>query len=172
VRLNQSRIEELYRNHVIGARRLAFLLTGDHADAEDLVQDAFVRVAVRLGDLRDPAKFPTYLNRTLVTMAASRFRRRKREQNALKRSSASAAIKFEAITESNDLVWQSLLSLPPRQRAALVLRFYLDLTEEQTADALGCPRGTVKSLWSRGLKAMRQSLDGGDIDEVTASAGS
>lgn len=154
----------------MGARRLAYLLTGNHAEAEDLVQDAFVRVAVRLADLRDPSRFPSYLNRTLVTMAASRHRRRKTEKVALQRS-VSLERQAYASADSDGHLWLTLQTLPARQRAAIVLRFYQDLTEDQISEAMNCPRGTVKSLIFRGLRSMRTSL-GSDTDEITAASGS
>jgi RNA polymerase sigma-70 factor (sigma-E family) len=166
--LDRSRIAAFYAAHAVAARRLAYLLTGDQAEAEDLVQDAFVRVAMRLADLRDPARFPSYLNRTLVTMSASRHRRRRRERLALQRF-VPARPQVEVVAESTDLVWETLQALPTRQRAAIVLRFYQDLTEDQISETMGCPRGTVKSLIFRGLKSMKKSL-GGDVSEATATS--
>ena len=148
---------------------MAYLLTGNHAEAEDLVQDAFIRVLSRLPQLRDLGAFPFYLNRTLVTMATSRFRRRRREEQALEREVRLMRTIEQPVGESDEVVWQHLQALPRKQRSALVLRFYLDFTEEQIADAMGCPRGTVKSLTFRGLQSLRKTL-GGDLGEFTASA--
>src|SRR5438045_7060440 len=80
-----GRLGELYLRHADSAVRLAYLLTGDHALAEDLVQDAFVRLAGRLVHLRDPGAFEAYLRRTVVNLSHSHFRRRKVERVYLER---------------------------------------------------------------------------------------
>src|SRR5439155_3860563 len=71
---DQGRLGRLYRQHAAGAVRLAFLLTGDRGLAEDLVHDAFVRLAGRFRDLRNPDAFEWYLRRTVVNLARSHFR--------------------------------------------------------------------------------------------------
>jgi RNA polymerase sigma-70 factor (sigma-E family) len=154
----QGRLAELYRLHASSAARLAYLMTGDEARAEDLVHDAFVKVAGRFGDLRDPDAFGPYLKRTVVNLANSFFRRRRLERAYLEREGRHAAreatVRHED-AETREGLWHALLTLPPRQRAAIVLRFYEDLSEAQTADVLGVPVGTVKSMVSRGLNTLR-----------------
>lgn len=161
-RLVGSRLGELYATHASEAIRLAYLLTGNRAQAEDLVQDAFVRLAGRFIDLRDPDGFVHYLRRTVINLANSWWRRRKVE-----RAYAEREVRFlrpEPMEMSDpaerDALWGALQKLNPKQRAAIVLRFYEDLSEEQTAEALGVPRGTVKSLVSRGLEVMRSQIRG------------
>src|SRR5438034_11204932 len=83
-----GRLGELYLRHAHDAVRLAYLLTGDRALAEDLVQDAFVRLAGRLVHLRDPGAFDAYLRRTVVNLSHSHFRRRKVERAYLERARA------------------------------------------------------------------------------------
>jgi RNA polymerase sigma-70 factor (sigma-E family) len=156
---------ELYVRHADAAVRLAYLLTGDMALAEDLVQDAFVRLAGRLVHLRDPGAFDAYLRRTVVNLANSHFRRRKVERAYLQRAKGSvevhaAAPGGERTVEDRDEVWGALRRVTARQRAALVLRFYEDLSERQVADILGCRPGTVKSLVSRGLETLRDEIPG------------
>src|SRR5205085_4399679 len=80
-----GRLGELYVRHADDAVRLAYLLTGDRALAEDVVQDAFVRLAGRLVHLRDPAAFPAYLRRTVVNLTNSHFRRKRVERSYLAR---------------------------------------------------------------------------------------
>ena len=80
-----GRLGELYRLHADGALRLAWLLTGDAALAQDLVQDAFVKLAGRLAHLRDRDAFPAYLRATVVNLARMHFRKRRREQASLER---------------------------------------------------------------------------------------
>jgi RNA polymerase sigma-70 factor (sigma-E family) len=157
---DRSRIADLYAVHADDAARLAYLLTGDRELAEDLVQDAFVKVTGRLGHLRDPAAFGPYLRKTIVNMSRSYFRRRRLEREhaeaigpAIHHDDTSTAIDREAM-------WSALGRLTQRQRAAVVLRFYEDLSETQVAEILQCRPGTVKSLVSRGLETLRQDVRG------------
>ena len=146
-------IADLYRAHMPAATRLAYLLTGDRTAAEDVAQDAFLRAASRLGALRDDAAFPAYLHRAVVNAARNRGRRLALERrHAMPAREESAALPDLA---TRDGLWHALQRLPHRQRAALVLRFYLDLSEAEVADRLGCRPGTVKSAVSRGLAALR-----------------
>jgi RNA polymerase sigma-70 factor (sigma-E family) len=156
-----GRLGELYARHAPDAVRLAYLLTGDHGLAQDLVHEAFVRLFGRFRDLRDPDAFPAYLRSTVVNLTRSHFRRRRVERAYLAREGRSPdAIEPEVGRRVE--MWQVLQALPLRQRAAIVLRYYEDLTEAQTADVLRCPVGTVKSLVSRGLERLRAELSGGE----------
>lgn len=161
-----TRIAQLYATHADAAIRLAFLLTGDAALAEDLVQDAFVRLAGRLAHLRDPSAFNGYLRRTVVNLARSHFRRRRVERGYLERARADAArastLAPDASVENRDELWAALGHLSTRQRAAVVLRFYEDMSEADVADVLSCAPGTVKSLVARGLERLRAEI--GDED--------
>lgn len=157
-----GRLAALYEGHSQEAVRLAYLLTGNRAQAEDLVQDAFVRLAGRFIDLRDPDGFGHYLRRTVVNLSNSWWRRKKVERSYLEREMQRPVMEAAEPQDpaEREALWQSLQRLNPKQRTAIVLRFYQDLSEEQTADAMGVPRGTVKSLVSRGLEAMRQEIRG------------
>jgi RNA polymerase sigma-70 factor (sigma-E family) len=160
-RVAGGRLAELYERHAGEMVRLAYLLTGDRMHAEDLVQDAFVRVAGRFLDLRDPDGFGHYLRRTVVNLANSMHRRRRVERSYLEREGvAPAHAPVVHDPAERDALWKRLQLLNPKQRAAIVLRFYEDLSEEQTAEAMGIPRGSVKSLVSRGLEAMRAQMEG------------
>src|SRR5438034_9130971 len=88
--LDTGRLGQLYLRHADDAVRLAYLLTGDHALAEDLVQDAFVKLAGRLAHLRDPGAFEAYLRRTIVNLTNSYFRRKRLEREHLKRERTAA----------------------------------------------------------------------------------
>jgi RNA polymerase sigma-70 factor (sigma-E family) len=159
-----SRMGELYLRHADDAVRLAYLLTGDRALAEDLVHDAFVRLAGRLVHLRDPGAFGAYLRKTVVNLSNSHFRRRKVERAYLERArgamDARGAQWADRSVEDREDLWRALQLLSGRQRAAVVLRFYEDLSERQVADLLGCRPGTVKSLVSRGLETLRTEIRG------------
>ncbi|HLW16284.1 MAG TPA: SigE family RNA polymerase sigma factor [Actinomycetota bacterium] len=159
-------IGELYLGHADAAVRLAYLLTGDRDVAEDLVQDAFVRLAGRLLHLRDPNAFEAYLRKTVVNLSNSYFRRRRVERNyemRLHTSGESAA--SNRSFEDREALARALRQLPQRQRAAIVLRFYEDLSEAQTAEIIGCRPGTVKSLVSRALEALRKEIPGREWSE-------
>ena len=149
----------LYQQHSPAAYRLAYLITGESELAEDLVQDAFVRLIGRFTRLRDPDAFDAYLRRTVVNLSYSTFRRRRMERAHLDGQTAPPTTGLPDV-ETADELWGQLHRLAPRQRAALVLRYYEDLSEQQTADLLGCPVRTVKSLVARGLAAMRAQQEG------------
>jgi RNA polymerase sigma-70 factor (sigma-E family) len=158
-----GRLGELYQEHAGPALRLAYLLTGDRALAEDLVQEAFVRVAGRFVHLRDPDAFGAYLRRAVVNLANSHFRRRRVERAYLTQAQAEAGVRAgggaaDPSVEDRDRLWTALGRLPDRQRAAIVLRYYEDLSEASIAELLQCRPGTVKSLVSRGLEAMRTEI--------------
>jgi RNA polymerase sigma-70 factor (sigma-E family) len=151
-----GRLAELYVRHAGEAIRLAYMLTCDRQLAEDLVQDAFVKLAGRLAHLRDPGAFDAYLRRTVVNLANSHFRRKRVERAYLKRTAAEPRVDWNAPDIGRrDELWQELQRLPARQRIAIVLRIYEDLPEQQVAEIMGCPPGTVRSLLSRGLAELR-----------------
>jgi len=158
-----GRLGELWDAHAGDALRLAYLLTGQRELAEDLMQDAFIRISGRFRDLRDPGAFGSYLKRTVVNLANSSFRRRGVERGYLERYGPMLRDAIEGPDLGmRDQMWRALQRLPERQRAALVLRYYEDMTEEQIADMLGAARGTVKSLISRGLKGLRSRMGSED----------
>jgi RNA polymerase sigma-70 factor (sigma-E family) len=161
----RGRLEELYRVQVAPLQRLAFLLTGDHHLAEDLTQQAFVRFYRRFGDLRDPAAAPAYLRRTVVNLARSHHRRGRREREHLEARERMPEGAAERSVEDHDLIVRTLAALPYRQKAAIVLRFYEDLTENQAAEVLGCSGAAMKSLTARAMSSLRAMDVGGDGDE-------
>ncbi len=158
-RIEGGRLGELYLRHATGATKLAYLLTGDRALAEDLVQEAFIRLAGRFLHIRNVAAFEAYLRRTVVNLTNSHYRRRRSEHATLERHARlerpEATGDSARAVEGRDVLRRALLRLPVRQRAAIVLRFYEDLSEAQTAEVMRCARGTVKSLVSRGMGTLR-----------------
>lgn len=159
-------LDVLYARYAPDAVRLAALLTGDAATAQDLVQDAFVRVGARLVHLRRPEAFDAYLRRTVVNLARMHFRHRGVERAWLERQPAPDSVAGPSPgVEDRDIVRMALHRLPARQRAALVLRYYLDLSQQEIADALRCRPGTAGSLISRGLARLRTDLEGSVTDE-------
>jgi RNA polymerase sigma-70 factor (sigma-E family) len=149
-----ERFEGFYRAHGGEALRVAYLLTGDRALAEELAQEAFVRLLGKFADLRSEQAFRSYLLRTVVNLSRSHFRRRALERRQA--SGTSPPIETPPDVETKDELWRALDDLPPRQRAALVLRYCEDLSEQQTAELLETTPKAVKSLVTRGLNALRQ----------------
>jgi RNA polymerase sigma-70 factor (sigma-E family) len=153
-------LEELYERHAPAAGRLAYLLTGDRALAEDLVQEAFVRVVGRFGHLRVPDAFESYLRKTIVNLHTSLLRRRRLERAYLARERSSAPPTEPAAPDLGvrEELWDALRRLPARQRAAIVLRYYEDLSEHDAAVVLGCSVPAVKSLVARAMQTLRARI--------------
>jgi RNA polymerase sigma-70 factor (sigma-E family) len=149
-------LDRLYRAHAPGALRFALMLTGDRALSEDLVQEAFVRVAAKLGDLRDPSAFNAYLTRAVANLAKSHFRRQQVVKKHTRTVDASTLVADPVDVATSDALLVALRRLPMQQRAAVVLRYYNDLSQEEIAQVLDCPVGTVKSQLSRGLARLRK----------------
>lgn len=139
----------LYAEHRVALVRLAHVLTGSNAIAEELVQDSFVAAAQALERADNPY---AYLRTTVVNHCRSHLRRRRLEQD---RSRADIRV---ALPPEVDETWNALAELPERRRVALVLRFYQDLSIDQIAEVMGCRPGTVRSLIHRGLRSMREVL--------------
>ena len=138
--------------------RTAYLIVGDHQLAQDLLQEALIRTYLAWPRLRDPGKAEAYTRRTIVTTAISWRRRRSFHERPTGRlPDTTVPDATEAVTTHASVVAQ-LRTLPPRQRAAIVLRYYEDLTEVQTADVMGCSVGTVKSHVSTGLARLRDRM--------------
>jgi len=156
-----GRLGELYLRHADDAVRLAYLLTGERALAEDLVQDAFVRLAGRLAHLRDPGAFEAYLRRTVVNLANSHFRRRKVERAYLERTRGTIGPDGAQLSgrsfEDREVLWQALMRLSARQRAALVLRYVDDLSVAAVARAIGRTVHATESLLARARDSFRNA---------------
>jgi RNA polymerase sigma-70 factor (sigma-E family) len=157
----RPRLEELYVRNAPAALRTAYFLTGNADLAEDLVQEAFVRIAGRFGHLRVPDAFPAYLHRTVVNLFTSQLRRRALEREWTRRQPGEIAI-FQGGPEEHDDLWRALAVLPPRQRAAIVLRYYEDLSERDAAAILRCSTGALHQLVVRGTATLREQLAGVD----------
>ena len=152
----RSRLADAYVRSAAGGIRLAYLLTGDRAVAEDLVQEAFVRLVGRFRFLRYPDDFEPYLRRTIVNLSKNHFRRRAVERAYLEREGRRIEdVSTDPDIATSDTLRSALLGLPLRQRTAIVLRYYEDLPDDTIAELLGCRRATVRSLVARGLEVLR-----------------
>ena len=139
--------------------RTAYLMVGERQLAQDLLQEAFTKTYVTWPTLRDPGKAEAYTRKVITTTAISWYRRKSwQERPSDTLPEASHDGHADELTQ-RAWVWSALQGLPPRQRAAIVLRYYEDLTEAQTAAALGCAVGTVKSQVHAGLATLRTTLD-------------
>lgn len=147
-----------------GHRALAYLLTGSPAAAEDLAQEAFLRAAGRFPQIRDANNFRAYLRRTVINLWRNSVRRERREQAYLARQDPRTPEDESADLVTRYAVRVALLRLSPRQRAAIVLRYYEDLPERQIAALLQCRPGTVKSLLARGVDSLRRDLGQVEVD--------
>lgn len=145
--------------HQGSLRYRALLLTGDPATAEDLVQVTLMRVWPHWGRVSTAGSIDAYIARTMTRCYLS-WRRRKwhGERPTENLPEHPGADDDYAAADRRDEIGRVLPTLPPRQRATIVLRYYDDLTEAQTADALGCTAGTVKSQTSRALATLRTAL--------------
>lgn len=153
-------VTALYVAHYRSLVRLSALLLRDRESAEDVVQDAFVAMHRGWRRLEDPDKALAYLRQAVVNRSRSALRRRivaRRHPPAPMPYAPSAEGQAMEALEHGDVV-AAIRRLPARQREALVLRYYLDLSETQTAEAMGCSRGTAKSHTSRGMAALRRAI--------------
>lgn len=162
---SSARLAELYERHVTRAVALARLLSGDAFASEDIAQEAFVRTAGRLTGLRDAAAFEAYLRRTVVNLCRARRRRIAVDQRYLRQTAERHVVPPSSRTEDRDVLWTALGELPERQLAAVVLRYYEDLTEDQVADVLRCSPRAVNSLVSRAMATLRARVEADDEGE-------
>lgn len=152
------RVAELFETEYAGLCRVAALLTGDRARAEELVMDAFTATFVGWRRLRDLDSAPAYLRRAVVNACRNAYARRGREYRANALSQAGGAAESHLPEDVSDVL-AAIRTLPARQRAAVVLTFYADLPEAEVAAALGCKPGTVKSQLSKARANLARTLD-------------
>jgi RNA polymerase sigma-70 factor (sigma-E family) len=157
--------DDYVRGRSTALLRTAYLLTGDRGHAEDLLQSVLTKVARRWSSITESPD--AYVRRALANAAQNRWRRRRVAEIQLDRDHA-ASEDAVAVVDLRDQLVRGLSRLPGRQRAVLVLRYFEDLSEQETAATLGCSVGTVKSQTSRGLARLRALVTD---DEHPAFAG-
>ena len=153
-------VGDLYRRHAVGLVRVALLLVGDQASAEDVVQEAFLGLYRNWPNLNDYGRLPGYLRVAVVNGCRGVLRARKRAWLIPVRHdppvwSAEAAA---MATEDRRAVLAAMARLPRRQREVLVLRYYVGLADAEIASALGVSRGTVVSTASRALGVLARQV--------------
>lgn len=146
-------LEALYRKEQPGLVRLAWLLVDDRAVAEELVQEAFVRLHRRGGGIDNPGG---YLRTIVVNLARGHHRRLQTVRDHP--AEAPATADPPALPRDLEEVWLALDALPVRRRQALILRYYADLSIDDIAELLGARPGTVRSLIHRGLASLQEVL--------------
>jgi RNA polymerase sigma-70 factor (sigma-E family) len=155
--------DEQFRSYVLGRRgqllrTATFLASGDRFAAEDLVQTALMRLYVAWPRVR-PDSVDAYTRKAMLNaLIDDRRRAFTRHERAHAHVPDIAVDDQPAVTETETVVFAALADLPPRMRAAVVLRHLVELNVAETAAALGCSEGTVKSQTARGLAALRTSL--------------
>jgi RNA polymerase sigma-70 factor (sigma-E family) len=149
----------LYQHHAVGLIRLAYLMLGDRAGAEDAVQDAFCGLYRHWDRLADRDRALAYVRTSVLNGCRSALRRRAtgRVLTAYQPPTASAEAAVLGLEERQE-VMRAVRRLPGRQREALVLRFYLDLPEREIARLMGLRPSSVRSATARALKALGHAL--------------
>ncbi len=136
--------------------RTAYLLTGERAQAEDLVQTAFAKLYLSWDRIRDRESLDGYVRRILVNEHNSLWRRPWRRSERPSETLPDSPVVEQYDDGHGAAVWSFVQTLPPKQRAVIVLRYYEDLSEAEIATVLGISSGTVKSQASRALAGLRQ----------------
>jgi RNA polymerase sigma-70 factor (sigma-E family) len=158
----RQQVTALFEAHALGLVKLAKVMLGDQSIAEDVVQDAFIGMYRRWASLHDWDKALGYLRASVLNGCRTVHRSRTRRDRALllvpNAGGIVSAEESALVGEASREVLTALRSLPARQREAVVLRHYLGLSEQETAQAMNITRGTVKSATSRGLSALARIL--------------
>ena len=145
--------------------RLAFGLTGDMGHAEDVAQAAFARAYASWGRVRRTGDPDAYVRRIVINENRRRFRKRRVAEDLSGEPPEPRSPGSSPGLEERSALLDALRMLGPRQRAVVVLRYWLDMSEAETAAALNCSTGTVKSQASRALATLRKTaiVEGGDV---------
>jgi RNA polymerase sigma factor (sigma-70 family) len=176
-----SAVTALYEQHAVGLIRLAMIMLGDRAAAEDVVQDAFFGLYRNWFRLGDPANALVYTRSSVLNGCRNALRTRARRDQRDQAAGVGTALDLAGghspagppggrlaiqsaesqvlLTEEARRMIAAIRNLPDRQREAIVLRFYLDMTAEETARAMGISRGTVKSTTSRAVAALGRMIE-------------
>ena len=148
----------LFDEHYVPLCRLAFVILGDHALAEEVVMEALLNTFSGWGRLREPGRADVYLRRAVINLSRSGLRRRVLERRAAPRIQQGATSPPRQVPEDAAVVWLAVRRLPARQRACVVLFYYEDLPESQIAEILDCSTGTVKSQLSKARTKLKVFL--------------
>jgi RNA polymerase sigma-70 factor (ECF subfamily) len=159
---------ELVEEHQTIAFRTAFLIVGDAAEAEDVTQEAFIKAYAALGRFRRGAPFRPWILRIVANEARNRRKGGQRRAALALRAAEQVGAPLVAppaesavlAADQRATLLEAVNRLREDDRLVIACRYFLDLGEEETASALGCARGTVKSRTSRALERLRAELEG------------
>jgi len=152
-------VAALYAEHALGLIRLAYIMLGSAAAAEDVVQEAFCGLFRRWPHLHEPAKALGYVRSSVINGCRSVLRQRAVVELSEACEPTTASAEAVLLTDEERLeIIRALRALPARQREVLTLRFYLDLRDDEIAQAMGIGNGTVRSAAHRGLISLRKAL--------------
>lgn len=154
---SDARLADLYATHASNTIRFATLLTGNPSAAEDIAHEAFARLGGRILTLRQPDKAAGYLYRTVANLAKGHGRQLSRDRKLGERLLANQR-DIDGTPAIKGPAWDALLQLPLRQRTALFLRHYLDMSEADAAEVMGLSTAAMKSLTHRATEATRKYL--------------
>jgi len=163
-------VESLFHAHYPRIVYTAFSLVGDWDLAEQLAQEAYLRLWRRWRWISDPQAAPMYLQRTVVNLSRETIRRKVIERRALKIRGAERAAAPGPDPAALAELRRAIAALPLRKRECVVLRFLLGMSEAETAELLGISVGTVKSQTHKGLRLLREYLDGPAVELGNADA--
>ena len=155
-------VAALFDRHYVPMCRLAYVILGNSALAEEIVMDALLKTFSSWWRLRDPSKADLYLRRAVINLCRSRIRRKQLEskhQERMRSEGASGWTQWEGDRlETDQVVLDAVRDLPERQRACVVLRYYEDMSEAEIARVLDCSTGTVKSQLSKARSKLEAAL--------------
>ena len=163
--LAEAEFERYFRARREAVRRTAYLMCGDLHRADDHTQAAFVALHRHWRRVRDKGALDAWMRRTLMRAVVDESRRPWRRERFTDDVVAVDKVVADPDVTTRHVLVDGLRSVPPRQRAVLVLRYLDGLDVAATAAALGCSEGTVKSQTSHGLAALRTAL-GGSLDDL------
>jgi RNA polymerase sigma-70 factor (sigma-E family) len=164
-------VTQIYTAYYPQLVRLALLLVHDVGTAEEIVQDSFEALTLAYGRLRDSSKALSYLRQTVINRSRSVLRHRKVVDAHAPKSEPDEQSAEDAalVVIDRSVVVAALQSLPVRQREAIVLRYYADLSEAEIASAMGISRGKVKTLTSRAMVGIKSAVERADEVKQTAT---
>lgn len=172
-------LEPLVEWYTGPAVRAAFLIVRDRAAAEDVVQDAFVRAYKHIRSFDDALPFGPWFMRITVNQAITASRRSRRSSQGLEGEYEAPLYRLEndrddgpeqaaVSAEQREYVWRAMGALPPKHRAVVVMKYYLELSEDEISIALGVPRGTVKSRLHSARFRLRGLLTVQSVEEKSS----
>jgi RNA polymerase sigma-70 factor (sigma-E family) len=153
--IDDGDFQEFVRDRSRALLRAAYLLTGNRADAEDLVQSVLAKTYLAWDRIEDRAALDGYVRRAMVNTHISLWRRRRVEEFPTDEVPDQAAADHSAGSDMQESLQRAIARLPQRMRDAVMLRYYEDMTEAEVAEALGVSLGTVKSTVSRAVAKLR-----------------